>query len=164
MAATTGKIKRSLVQTFLDITPSAAATWKLLGQGVSAGKISYNPKTTEETYIDEDSATKTIDSYAPTMPVEQVAIGGDSVFDYIDNLRVTRAVLSAAETHIMNVWLYEDGGDTAYPAETQDVSIQIEDFGGEGGSPARISYTINYMGDPTAGTCDLSTPSTPAFT
>jgi hypothetical protein len=151
------KIKRSEIQTFLDTTPSTTATYVLIGDGVTSGKIAYNPKTTDETYISNDSASISVDSYAPTMPVEQTAISNDDAFEYIDGLRIARAVLDAAETHIVNVWMYESGGPTAYPAEQQHVSIQIDDFGGDGGSAAKINYTINYIGDPIPGTFNAST-------
>ncbi|MFH0957105.1 MAG: hypothetical protein V1897_00220 [Pseudomonadota bacterium] len=151
------KIKRSEVQTFLDTTPLTTATYVLLGEGVTTGKISYNPKILDETYIHEDSASISVESYAPTMPVEQTAISGDDAFEFIDGLRVARAILDDAETHICNVWMYEAGGPTAYPAEEQDVSIQIDDFGGEGGSAVKINFTINYVGDPVPGTFNSST-------
>lgn len=151
------KIKRSEIQTFLNTTPATTATYVLLGDGVPSGKINYNPKTTEETYIHETSASISVDSYAPTMPIEQIAKAGDGVFDFIDALRIARAVLEDAETDIVNVWMYKAGGPTAYPAEKQTVAIQIDDFGGDGGSPAKINYTINYVGDPVAGTFNAST-------
>jgi hypothetical protein len=151
------KIKRSEIQSFLDTTPTTTATYVLLGNGVTTGKISYNPKTLEETYVHQDSATITIEAYAPTMPVEQTAITGDPAFEFIDALRIARAVLDAAETHLVNVWMYEAGGPTAYPAERQDVSIQIDDFGGDGGAAVKINYTINFIGDPVPGTFNAST-------
>lgn len=151
------KIKRSEVMTFMDITPSSTATYKLIGDGVTSGAIGYNPKTTEETYIHQDSATITVESYAPTMPVEAIAVSGDDVFEFIDGLRVARATLDDAETTIVNVWAYEAGGPTAYPAEEQKVSIQIDEFGGDGGTAVKISYTINFIGDPVAGTFNSST-------
>jgi hypothetical protein len=154
---TTAKIKRSEVMTFMNITPLAAATYKLIGDGVTTGAIGYNPKTTEETYIHEDSATITVESYAPTMPVEAIAIAGDDVFDFVDALRIARATLDDAETDIINVWAYEAGGPAAYPAEQQNVSIQIEEFGGEGGTSVKINYTINFIGDPVVGTFNATT-------
>jgi hypothetical protein len=150
-------IKRSQVQTFLNTTPSTTATYKLIGDGVNAGEIAMNPKTTEETNIHEDNATITVDSYAPTLPIEQVAKNGDDVFEFIDNLRRTRAVLDDAVTDIVNVWMYETGGPTAYPAEKQSVCIQIDSFGGDGGKAVKIKYTINYVGDPVPGTFNAST-------
>lgn len=154
---TSTKIKRSQIMTFLDINPGGAASYKLLGDGVVSGKINYNPKTTEETDITQDSASISVDSYAPTMPVEATAKVGDDVFDFIDDLRVDRATLSDAETTIVNVWAYEAGGPSAYPAEKQTVAIQVDDFGGDGGQPAKINYTLNYVGDPIPGTFNTGT-------
>ena len=152
-----GKIKRSEVKTFVNVNPSGAASYKLIGDGVTTGAIGYNPKTSEETYIHEDSATISVESYAPTLPVEAIAVSGDDVFEFIDGLRIARAVLDDAETDIVNVWMYESGGPTAYPAEKQTVSIQIDDFGGDGGSSVKINYTINFVGDPVIGTFNATT-------
>ncbi len=151
------KIKRSEVMTFMNTTPLAAATYKLIGDGVTTGAIEYNPKTTEETYIHEDSATISVESYAPSLPVEAIAVSGDDVFEFIDALRIARAVLDDAKTDIVNVWAYETGGPTAYPAEKQNVSIQIDEFGGDGGQSVKINYTINFIGDPVPGTFNANT-------
>lgn len=158
----TTKIKRSEIKTFIDTVPSGGLgfeTYNLLADGVTTGKINYNPKTTEETYINADSATISLESYAPTMPVEATAKSGDPVFEFIDALRVARAVLGDAETTIVNVWLYETPTGTAYPAEQQAVSIQIDDFGGDGGQATKINFTINFLGDPVVGTFDTANSS-----
>lgn len=149
-------IKRSQVKTFMNVTPSATATYALVGDGVVTGKIAYNPKTTEEAYIHEDSASMSVDSYAPNFPIEATAKSGDSVFEFVDGLRIARAVLSDAETDIVNVWLYETPSGTVYPAEKQTVSIQIDDFGGDGGAAAKLNFTINFIGDPVVGTFDTA--------
>jgi len=157
------KIKRSQLMTFMNTTPSAAATYSLIGDGVTGGSISYNPQVEEETYIHQDSATITVESYSPKLSLEASAVAGDAVFDFIDALRVARAVLADAQTDIVNVWAYESGGPTAYPAEKQNVSIQVDEFGGEGGSSVKINYTVNFIGDPIPGTFNASTKAfTPA--
>ncbi len=150
------KVKRSQYQTFLNTTPDSTATYKLIGDGVTTGTVNYNPKTSEETYIHEDSATIAVESYAPTLPIEATAINGDYVFEFIDALRIARAVLDDAETDIVNVWMYETGGPTAYPAEKQSVSIQIDTFGGDGGQAVKINFTINFIGAPVPGTFNAS--------
>lgn len=150
------KIKRSEILTYIDTTPAASETWSLLGSGVTSGLVNLNPKTTEETYISEDNARISVDSYAPTMPVEMTCVTGDAVFEFIDGLRKSRAVLDDAETEIVNVWNYESGGPTAAPAEKQAVSIQIDSWGGDGGQATKINFTINYVGDPVAGTFNTS--------
>ena len=157
------KIKRSQLMTFMNTTPSAAATYSLIGDGVTGGSISYNPQVEEETYIHQDSATITVESYSPKLSLEASAVAGDAVFDFIDALRVARAVLTDAQTDIVNVWAYESGGPTAYPAEKQNVSIQVDEFGGEGGASVKINYTVNFIGDPIPGTFNASTKAfTPA--
>ena len=150
-----GKIKRSQVQTFIDTDPDNE-NYELMGDGVVDGKIDYNPKTSEETYISEDAANFSVESYAPTMPVEMTCIAGDAVFEFIDGLRKNQSVLGDAETTIVNVWMYEAGGPTAYPAEQRSVAIQVDDFGGPGGEANKLNFTINFIDDPVSGTFDAS--------
>lgn len=156
------KIKRSQFKTFVDVTPAEnARDYRLVGDGVTTGTINYNPEAVTETYIHEDSGTTSIERYAPNMPIEAAAVSGDDVFDFVDELRRARATLADAETTIVNVWLYETPIGGEYPAEQQPVSIQIDSFGGDGGTTARINYTINYVGEAVAGTFD---PATRTFT
>jgi len=152
----TTKVKRSQIATFLNTSTTSGAVYKLVGLGVTTGKVNYNPKTTEETYVNEDTARISVDSYAPTMPIEMTAVPGDPVFDFVESLKKTRAVLSAAETDIVQVDLYKTSSGGAYPAEKQSVSIQIDDWGGEGGKPAKINFTFNYAGNPTQGSYNVS--------
>jgi hypothetical protein len=145
------KIKRNQVKHFLNVGTVLSPTWALIGDGVTTGTINMNPKTTEETYIHELSASISVDSYAPTMPIEETCIAGDDVFDYIDALRKARSVLADAETEVVNVWIYETPSGGYYYAEKQTVSVSFDNFGGDGGNPAKINYTLNYIGNPTLG-------------
>lgn len=151
------KIKRSEFALFLDTTPAAAATYSRVGDGFTTGTLAYNPEVTTETYIHQDTATTTLERYAPNMPLEGQCINGDPVFEFIDGLRRSRAVGSDAETDALLVYLYETPVSTdQYPAELQPVTIQIDSFGGDGGVVNRINFTISFRGDPTAGTYDVS--------
>lgn len=151
------KIKRSQIATFVNTTPDSTATYNLLGIGVTTATPNMNPKTTEETYIHEDSATTTLDSYAPTMPVEMTADTDSDVFEFLDGLRVNRAVLADAATDIVEVRLYQSSSGGAYPATQQAVTVQIDDgLGGDGGTPAKINFTFNYMGNPVQGSFNVS--------
>ena len=145
------KIKRSQFKSFLNTGTLLVPVWSLIGDGVTSGAISYNPKVEEETYIHEDSATITVESYAPKFPLESVAISGDGVFEFLDTLRKARGVLAAAEGEVSNVWLYKTPIAGYYPAEKQACSTQLDEFGGDGGSSTKINYTINFLGDPTLG-------------
>jgi len=151
------KIKRSEFRLFIDTTPAGSPTWSLVGDGVTTGTVNYNPESTTETYIHQDSATTSLERYAPNMPIEATAINGDAVFEFVDNLRRTRAVLAAAETDALLVYLYETpvSGDQ-YPAELQPVAIQIDSFGGDGGVSNKINFTVNFRGPSTIGLYDVS--------
>jgi hypothetical protein len=146
------KIKRSLVKSFLNTNTVISPTWSLISAGVPSGTINMNPKTSEETYIADDNATISVESYDPTIAIESIAINGNAVYEWLDAVRKGRSVLEDAETELVNVWLYETPYLTYYQAEKQDVSIQCDTFGGEGGKAAKLGYTINYMGDPVLGT------------
>lgn len=151
------KVKRSQVKSFLQTATTPSVVLSLIGDGVTTGTINYNPETSSETYIHEDNATVDVEKYAPTLPIEATAVAGDAVFEFIDGLRKSRATLDDARTYLVNVWLYETPSNTdQYPAEKQEVSIQIDSFGGDGGVATKINYTINFIGDPVEGTYDVS--------
>lgn len=157
-----GKIKRSLLAIFLNTTPGESTpTYALMGQGITSQKINYGPETSDETYVSDDSGTVDVESYKPTIPTQQTAIQGDGVFDYVDGLRKKRAVMEDARSDVVVVYLYEEPTNGAYPAEKNAVSIQIDDFGGDGGKSVEINYTVNMVGNPIKGTFN---PSTKTFT
>jgi hypothetical protein len=154
------KTKRSLIRHFMNTTPDeTAATYDLLGDGITDLTMQYNPNTVTEQYIHQDNANIQTESYAPTIPVSQAVWPGDDVYDFIDSLRQGGpAVLGGALTDIVEVRLYEtpDTPGTSYPATKWPVSIQIDTFGGPGGESAKIEYTINITGDAVDGDFNIS--------
>lgn len=155
------KVKRSQIAAFLNTGTKVTPIWSLIGDGVTEQTINYNPQTSDETYVHQDSGNTNIESYKPTIPTPMTAIKGDEVFDFVDGIRKARKVLADAESEICVVYLYETAVAGAYPAEKNACSIQIDDFGGPGGESAKINFTINLNGDPVVGTFN---PSTEAFT
>jgi len=122
-----------------------------MGPGIASAKTDMNPETTKETDISEDNARVSVDSYAPTLPIKQIAKQGDAVFDFINAMRVSRDILDNAQTELVTVHTYEGSALGFYYSEKQLVSIQITSFGGDGGKPAEIEYTVNFIGDPVYG-------------
>ena len=150
------KIKRSLFATFINTTPGdEAATWAKMGKGITAQSLSYNPNVTTEQYIDEDNATSSVDSYAPSLDGTQTCYKGEPVFTFIDGLRQKRAVGKELETEVLFVYLY-DGAENAYKAEKNACVIQLGEFGGEGGGNVQLTYTIGLNGDPEQGTATVA--------
>lgn len=157
-------IKRTDIVTFLDITPTnEQPTWAIVGDGMTTGAISYEAGTTSETYIINDSATTTVDNYNVSFEGEMKCIKGDEVFDYVDNLRITRATGDNAKSHVLNVYKYivDEGGK--YKSEMSDCSITLSSFGGDGGTTPTIAFSINMNGDPTLGLTNIDN-GIPTFT
>lgn len=158
------KVKRSLQATYLNVAGAGADSEKyaLLGVNVSELSISYNPQTNTEQDVVSDSASTDLTGYQPSAAVSQSATKGDEVYDYINGLRRKRAILADSYSDIILVDLYETpASGSAYPAERQPVSIQIDTYGGAGTDPLSIEYTLNFRGDAEQGTFD---PTTKTFT
>ena len=153
----TARIKRSQFATYLNTGTILSPTWTLLGDGITNLKENGNPKTSSETYITDNVATISVDSYAPTMPAIATAKVSETIFEYIRALRDSKAILGDCETQVLNVALYEPGVGGAYKATLQGCSIQVDEFGGEGGVKMNQNFTINFQGVPTQGTFNPST-------
>ena len=149
------KIKRSLFATFINTTPGdGAETWSRMGKGITSQNISYNPTVTTEQYINEDNATSSVDSYAPSLDGTQTCYKGEPVFEYIDGLRQSRAVGSALETEVLFVYMYA-GTEGAFKAEKNKCVIQLGDYGGDGGGNVTMTYTVGLNGNPIVGTASV---------
>ena len=159
---TNGKIPRSRLRTFLNTGTRTTPVWSLCGDGITDQTISYNPQTEEEQYIHQDTGSTDIVAYRPTIATPMTAFKGDPVFEYVDDIRINRKVLSEASSEVCIVYMYKSDSDgTSYVAERNDCSIQVDDFGGPAGESATLNFTINLKGDPVYGTFN---PSTKAFT
>lgn len=154
--------KRSSFFLFINTTPKEeTSAYALVGEGVTELSIAYNPQTTTEQYIHQDTATTEITGYQPNAPVTAQVVKGDPAFEFANSLRRSLPVLSDAYTDVVLVDLYETATAGAYPAQKQTVSIQIDSYGGPASDPLSIGYTINWRGDGVQGTFD---PSTKTFT
>lgn len=149
------KVKRSQFATFLN-TGGASETWSRFGIGVTSQSVAYNPTVSSEQYIDADSATSSVDAYAPTINTPQTAYAGDPVFEFVDGLRKSRAIGDDAVTDILMVYVYDKSAENTYAAEKQTVSISITDFGGDAGSPLSITYDLGFVGTPILGTASIA--------
>lgn len=154
--------KRSAFMLFLNTTPSAQVpTYELVGDGVTELSISYNPQTTTEQYIHQDTANTEITGYQPNAPVTSQVVKENAAFQFINGLRKKQSILSEAYTDIVLVDVFETASSGVYPATKQPVSIQIDTYGGAATDPLSIGYTINWRGNGVEGTFS---PSTKSFT
>lgn len=142
---------------FLNITPTEATKdYALVGNGMTSGSYTYEASETSETYIVNDNATTTVDSYAISLDGEMKCIYGDSVYDYINELRYKLATGTDAETQVLLVDKYDGDATNGFKAQLFDCSISISSYGGDGGATPTIGFKINVNGDPTYGTVTLT--------
>lgn len=163
------KIKRSLIAHFLDDSKAAtyaSATWKRIGVNVTDMSIDYGAQTETEQDIVSNSATTDVTGYQPTAAVSQQCTMDDPIFDFITTLRRNRAILGECQTWMLNVdlWSGTGTGTITYIAEVQQVSVQVDNYGGAGGETPTQEFTINFVGDPIQGTVVLAQDGTPTFT
>lgn len=152
-------IKRSDIASFINVKPDTTGEgtydWKIFGNGVTSANYSYNPQTTTETWIVNDNATTILDSYQFAIDGEQNCLFGDPVFDFVDSLRHKLAVGGDAETQVLLVEKYSVTEDTKFRAQVFNVTIAVNEFGGDGGATPKITYTISANGNPKQGTVTI---------
>lgn len=171
------KIKRPLIAHFLYTAATTAGTskaknvsgetvtlptftpanWIRIGTNVTDMAIDFGAQTETEQDIVSNSASTDVTGYQPTSAVAQQCTEGDGVFEYVAELRRSRAILGDAETYTLNVDMYKAGtSEGSFVAELQKVSIQLDSYGGAGGETPTQEFTINYIGDPIAGTITIA--------
>lgn len=155
-ASKDNKAKRSEFRTFLNIGTVESPNWVLEGKYASDMTIQMNPQTSTSQDVTQDTAETDITGYQPSMPVSKSVSKTDPAYDYINDIRRHRKILSEAYGQILNVDIFDKQSDESYPAELQDVSIQIDTMGGSAAEPLTIGYTYNYRGDPKVGKATIS--------
>lgn len=150
------KAKRSSYYTFLNIGTAESPEWAREGKFADELTAQMNPQTTTTQDVTQDTAETDITGYQPSIGLSKSVSITDPTFKFIDNIRRKRAILSDAYTQLLNVDVFNPNEDGSYPAELQDVSIQIDNFGGSASNPLTIGYTYNYRGDPVPGKATIS--------
>lgn len=149
------KKKSSLMAYFINIGTTGSPNWASLGKGVASLPLAYNPQVTTETYIDEDNATTSVDSYQVSAGIDVALWDAVSApaHAFLENLRRLRAVGSDAEVEILEVDL---STSSPYTAQKNSGVIAIDTFTVEGGKPQQLSQTIYFNGDPVDGTVTIA--------
>lgn len=141
---------------FLNTTPTATTPkWDIIGRGTTSKENSYGAKVSDEHWIIEENERHSLDGYALGSDIEQIALKGDPVFDYIDELMFRMKKGTALETQKLEVYKYRvNEADTTpkYEARLFNVLIVPDTDTIEGGQALKIKYKIQVQGDPTFGT------------
>lgn len=153
---TENKAKRSQFYTFLNIGSVDTPNWVREGKFASDLTAQMNPQTSTTQDVTQDTAETDITGYRPSIGLSKSVSKTDPTFEFINEIRRKRKILSDAYSQILNVDVFNENSDGSYPAELQDVSIQVDSFGGPASDPLTIGYTYNYRGDPVTGKATIS--------
>lgn len=141
---------------FLNVTPTATTKkWAIIGRGITSKENSYGAKTNDEHWITEDNERHSLDGYSLGSDIEQIALKGDEVFDYIDELMYRMKKGTDCETEKLEIYKYkvdETGAKPTYKARLFKVLVVPDADTLEGGSALKIKYKLQVQGDPTFGT------------
>ena len=157
-------VKRKEIMLYLNTKPTEESeVWGLYGKKSTTATYTYNPNSTSETYITDDNATNTLDSYSVTIDGNMKCYFGDAIYDFIDNLRYNLATGSDAVTKALLIDKYDKNSvDSSFRAQVFEATISIESYGGDGGVTPSITFTIGLNGDPIQGSVTF-TGETPTF-
>lgn len=157
-------VKRKEIMLYIDTTPASEYTWGLYGKKSTSATYTYNGNTTSETYIVDDNATVTLDSYNVSIDGNMKCYYGDAVYDFIDNLRYNLAVGDDAVTNVLLIDKYKTEGENSFRAQVFKATITIDTNGGDGGVTPTITFNIGLNGTPVNGTATIAANGTPTFT
>lgn len=153
------KIKTSAIAAFLNTGTDSVPNYVRIRKQ-SELKLSYDAETEENTWVDEDTPSTSLERYSVSFEGEMVCYSDDDLFTYLDEMRQNRVIGTDAETDILIVYKYDYTGsdDTkVYKAEKNSCTLSFSEFGGEGGGgSASLNYTCNFNGDPTLGTATIT--------
>lgn len=156
------KITRDQHVIYLDVTPKEnTETWKLLGFGITNGKINYNPQMATEKWIINKNSTSSHESNQKQMDVNQKCYKNEPCFEYMNGLRDKTG--KDVQGHALEIDLWngkEADGVMKYPAKKSDCVTPVTSYMDE---TAVIEYSIYFNGDPIEGTVTI-VDKVPVFT
>lgn len=157
-------VTRKEIMLWLDTTPAEVSkSYALYGKKSTSATYSYDANTTEETYITDDNATVTVNSYNVSIDGNMKCYYGDAIYDMINKMRYNLATGDDAKTHALLVDKYDVTNDN-FKAQEFEATISIESYGGDGGEIPTITFNIGLNGNPTNGTATINSSGEVTFT
>lgn len=98
-----------------------------------------------------------ISGYEKTGSVEPYyAEAGTGLFERLQNIIDNSLVLDSLKTAVVEVKLWEEQGEGAYPATMEEAFIEVKSYGGDT-SGYQIPFALHFTGKKTAGVFNLDT-------
>ena len=154
------KIERKYMAHFINAAKAGDAVYERLGQDLEE----FSPEMaaqvdTKKNILGESSVV--ISGYEKTAAVEPYyAQSGSALFERLQEIIDGDLVLDALKADVVDVKLWDEGDDGAYPAVKETVYLEVTSYGGDT-TGYQIPFTIHYTGEKVKGTFH---PATKVFT
>ena len=151
------KIERKYLAHYINTaTDGAEAAYERLGKDLEE----YSPEMSAEVETKKNILGETsisISSYEKTGSVEPYyAEKNTGLFTRLQSIIDEGLVLDALKTDVVEVKLWEEGVEGAYPAIKEEAYIEVTSYGGDT-TGYQIPFTLHYTGVKQKGTFDVST-------
>ena len=148
----TQKMQRKFFQTYVDSTMNGTTpSYYRLGKDLEEFNVEMNPDTETGKNILGES-TFTHNGYEISAEADPFyARQGDALFEALQGIIDTQAQYEGCATTLIEVHLWEAGTTSGtYKAYKQNVYLVPTSYGGDT-SGSQIPFTVNYVGEKTAG-------------
>ena len=151
------KIERKYMAHFLNgAKPGEEAVYERLGQDLEefAPELSAQVET-KKNILGENSVV--ISGYEKTAAVEPYyAQSGSALFTRLQEIIDGDLVLDDLKADVVDVKLWDENDNGAYPAVKETVYLEIASYGGDT-TGYQIPFTLHYTGEKVKGTFELAT-------
>lgn len=149
---------REKLMHFFNIGTSSSANYVLLGDGITSLTEEFNPDSESKHYINMESASNKIKSYAPSISVEKEYIKDEELQDWInEKIKILPTGAEATSDYIRINILEGATADGVYSAVKRPCTYQFDSIGGDAGDVIMNKMTLAGNGDAVQGTFNVST-------
>lgn len=152
------KIERKFLAHFINpsASSSSSASFIRLGKDLEEYSAELSAEVEKKKNILGETSIM-VTSYEKSGTVEPYyAEKGDPLFDRLQEIIDTSAVLDACNAEVVEVKMWEAESSGAYPAVKEKVVIEITSYGGDN-TGYQIPFNIHYTGEKEVGTFNIAT-------
>ena len=138
---------RHTLATYVDTSNARTAgseTYKLIGLGVESLSYEFNPEDEQKFYINQESATTILKSYAPSFSAKFAAIEDADAIDWAEDAIVNLPTGTLSRTYVCTVMMWREGTSThagQYRAVRRLYTFKPSSAGGDAGD---LEYEIEF--------------------
>jgi len=148
------KITRKELLTYIDATPSATATYYVLGTDIEEQNVDMNYEVESKTNILGEASINITNGIKTTTIDPYIAESGTDLHDFLQDIIDNKKELDDLITTIVEVKKWETPTSDSYPAIRKQVKIEITAYGGDT-EGYKIPFNLHFTGTQSVGNYDV---------